>query len=323
MDNSRAVSVTTSPGIPSQRLLNMRTVSWGDLTWLDITDPTQESKKYLAEHYGFHPLDLDDCFSTRQLSKVDEYQTYVFALLHLPVYERAPRKGTTLQWSAFIGDNFLVTLHPSDLTAVSEAFHECEASEENRKEQLGRGSGYLMYLILDRLVDAYFPVLDDILSLMDEIEESVFDGEVEAAKEISILRQHILTQRRVMFPMHRLMVELETKLSRFAKTDISVYYGDLMDHMNKITETLDECRDTIEVFKDADYVLSGYRANSLIRTIAVMLAIGLPFLVAASLYLILPAGVNKGSAGTFAALAAAAVVIGGAILYFLRRRRLI
>ena len=302
---------------------NLRVITWGNLKWVDFTNATEESKKYLADNYNFHPLDLDDCFSSRQLSKLDEYQNYIFALLHSPAYNQIRRKRTSLQWSAFIGEGFLVTLHPSDLSPLAEIAHECETSEETKKEYLGHGSGYLMYLILDRVVDAYFPVMDDISSRLDNLEESVFDEEIEAAKDISILRQDILAQRRVMFPMRRLMSELESKLKRFAESDMSVYYGDLMDHINKICDTLDECRDTIEVFKDADYVLSGYRANSLIRTIAVMLAIGLPFLVMASIYLILPSGVDKGSPVTFTILVLAALAFAGAVLLILRRRRLI
>jgi magnesium transporter len=302
---------------------NMRTISWGDLTWVDITDPAIESKDYLAQHYDFHPLDLDDCFSGMQLSKLDEYQKYIFVLLHFPLYQKARRKGTSLQWSAFIGDNFLVTLHSSDLSSISEIVHECDSSEETKRGYFNHGSGYLMYLILDRVVDAYFPVLDNISGELDGLEESVFDEEIEAAKGISILRQDILTQRRVMFPTRRLLAEMENKLKRFSKTDMSVYYGDLMDHMNKICETLDEFRDTVEVFKDADYVLSGYRANRLIRTIAVMLAIGLPCIIVFSIYLILPSSVHKGSLGTFIVLMIIMAAIVSVILFIMRKKRLI
>jgi len=78
---------------------------------------------------------------------------------------------------------------------------------------------------------------------------------IEAAQELSTLRRDIITQRRVMFPTRTLLVELEKKVKRFSKIDLTVYFSDLMDHMNKICETLDENTDIIEVFKDADYLL--------------------------------------------------------------------
>jgi magnesium transporter len=325
-DQTLPAKAATSNGSAAKgvaRLLNVRRISAEGLTWVDITDPTEDARKYLTDNYSFHPLDIEDCFGSSQLSKIDEYQNYIFALLHFPSYQAKKGKGVNLQWSAFVGDGFLVTLHPAELAGPSEVMRECETGEENKKANLGNGSGYLLYLILDRVVDSYFPVLDEILGMMQDLEESVFDEEVEAAKDISRLRQEILTQRRVVFPLRRLLAELEPKLSRFARMDMSVYYGDLMDHMNKICDTIAESRDTIEVFKDADFVLAGYRANNLIRSIAMMMAIGLPFLVMGSVFVILPASVDKRSVSAFVVLLAAALVSVAISLSVLRSKRLI
>lgn len=306
--------------------LNLKIITWGDLTWVDIVQPTEEAKKYLAEHYNFNPMDIDDCFSRRQLSKVDVYEEYLFVVFHIPVYDKSTRVSTIHQWSTFVGDKYLVTLRPGILTAIDELRRECEFSEEARKEYFSQGSGYLLYQILDRAVDSYFSVLDKILGLMDDIEDNVFNEEIEAAKDISFLRRDIVTQRRVMFPTRTLLAELEKKLSRFVKMDLTVYYGDLMDHINSICETLDECKEIIEVYEDADFVLAGYRANHTIRTLAVMAAVALPILVVSGLYgmnVPLPGGIEKGSPQTFILLLAAILVIVGALLYFFRRRHLI
>jgi magnesium transporter len=309
-----------------RKQLNLKTISWGDLTWVDIIEPAEEAKKYLAENYNFHPMDIEDCFSLRQLSKVDVYGDYLFVIFHIPVYDKATQISKIHQWSAFVGEKYLITLRPGVLTAVDELHRECESSEEARKEYLSQGSGYLLYQILDRATDAYFLVLDKILGLMGGIEDNVFNEEIVAAKEISILRRDILNQRRVMFPTRDLLAELENKLRRFVKMDLSVYYGDLMDHMNKICNTLDECKEIIEVYKDADSILSGYRANRVIRIIAVMLIVVAPFLVVSSLYgmnVALPGGIDKGSPQAFILLLVAIFVIIGASLYYLRRKRLL
>ena len=187
-----------------KKLLNLKTVTYGDLTWVDIVQPTKETTEYLAEHYNFHPMDLEDSLSPRQLSKIEEYPQYLFIIFHLPVYDKVTRVSTRKQWSAFVGDKFLVTLRPGELTTLDELFRECELSEEAREEYMSHGSGYLLYRILDRAVDSYFPVLNKITSLMEDIEDSVFDEEVEAAEEISILRRDIITQRQVMFPTRTL-----------------------------------------------------------------------------------------------------------------------
>ncbi len=311
-------SKTASPTPPATR-----TISWGDLTWVDIVDPTEESQKYLAEHYSFHPLDLEDALSRRQLSKTEEYPTYLFVVLHLPVYDKATQVSTRKQWSAFVGDKYLVTLRPRELRSAEEVFRECETSDDTKQELMSRGSGYLLYSILDRAIDSYFPVLNKILSLMDDIEDSVFDEGVEVGKEVNILRRDIITQRRVMFPTRALFTELEPKLKRFTKTDMTLYFSDLMDHMNKVCDTLDEYEEVIEVYKDADSVLSDYRANNGIRVLALLFAIGLPFVIVAGVRILLPGAIDWNTpAASFGTLAAVVVLIAGTLIV-LRRQHLI
>ena len=306
-----------------KKQLNLKTITFGDLTWVDIVQPTKEAIKYLAERYKFNPLDLEDALSPRQVPKIEEYPEYLFAVFHFSVYDKVKRVSSRRQWSAFVGDNLLVTLRTADFQAPDELFRECELREEAREDYLTRGPGYLLYQIVDRAIDSYFKVLDKILSLMEGIEDNVFKENVEMATEISFLRRNINTQRRVMFPTRPLLLDLEKKLKRFAKIDLTLFFSDLMDHMNKICETLDEYTETIEVFKDADYTLSGDRSNRTIRILAVSFAVSLPFLVIAGIYLMLPGSVDKGSVNTFLALLLVILALIVAILFFFRKRRIL
>ena len=309
-----------------KKQLQLKTITHGELTWIDIVQPTEEATRYLAAHYNFHPMDLEDSLSLRQLSKTEEYPGYLFVIFHLPVYDRATRVSARKQWSAFIGDKFLVTLRPMELSSLDGLFRECEVNEKAREDYMTQGSGYLLYQILDRAIDSYFPVLNKIASLIDDIEDSVFDEEVEVAEEISILRRDIITQRQVMFPTRTLFLELEKKLKRFTKIDLTIYFSDLMDHMNKICDTLDESTEVIDVFKDADYLLSGYRANRGIRVLTVMLTVVLPVLLVFGLfgvYSLIYGGGNKSNPQMFFLLLGVVAVIIGAILFFLRRKHLI
>jgi magnesium transporter len=315
--------MTSAVKNPEPRQLNIKTITWGDQTWIDIVQPTKEAIRYLADRYHFNNLDLEDALSARQVPKIEEYPDYLFAVFHFSVYDKQRRVSSRKQWSAFIRENLLVTLRPQELKAPEEISKECEGSEEVRQQYLAQGPGHLLYQIIDRAVDSYFRVLEKIQSLMEDIEDNVFKEEVEAATEISILRRDIITQRRVMFPTRPLLVELEKKLKRFSKPDLTLFFSDLMDHMNKILDTLDEYTEVIEVFKDADYLHSGIRTNRTIRALGVLSMIGLPFLVIASLYLILPSGISKGSAQTFIILLAAIIIIILGVLYYFRRRHLI
>lgn len=308
----------------TQQPLNIETITYGDLTWVNIESPTERETEWLAQNYQFHHLALDDCLSRKQISKLDVYPGYLFFIFHYPLYHKETRIATKQQWSAFIGENYLVTIHTGEMKTMMALFRDCQANEESRKEYFSGGSGFLLYRILDRAIDAYFPVLDKILSLLEDVEDVVFDEEIESAKEISILRRDIITQRAVMFPTRNIFIEMENKLKRYSKVDVTAYYNDLMDHMNKICETLDECKEIIEVFKDTDFVLATDRVNRVIRMLNIFATIILPFIIVSSIYgmnVHLPGGLTIGSWDTFIVLILIMVVLACVLLIFFRRRR--
>ena len=304
--------------------LHIESITWGDLTWVNIVPPTQREIDYLAQNYPFHPLDLDDCLSRQQIPKVDSYAEYLFAIFHMPAYDKETRVASKRQWSAFVGEKYLITLHTGEMKTMMALFRDCQANEEARQEYFSQGSGYLLYRILDRSVDAYFPILDKILDLMDDLEDAVFDENIEAARELSILRRDIITQRRVMFPTRTQLTTLEKRLSRFTKVDLTVYYGDLIDHVNKICETLDECKEIVEVFKDTDFVLGNDRLNRVMRILTIFSTIILPFVAISSIFgmnVFAPGGIEKGSWTTFIILIVIMSAIAVGMLLFFRKRR--
>jgi magnesium transporter len=308
----------------SEQPLNIETITWGDLTWVNVESPTERETAWLAENYHFHQLTLDDCISRIQIPKLDVYPGYLFFVFHYPLYDKETRIASKRQWSAFIGENYLITIHTGELKTLVALFRDCQANEDARKEFLSNGSGFLLYRILDRAIDSYFPVLDKILSLMEDMEDVVFDESIEAAKELSIIRRDIITQRAVMFPTREMFREMENKLKRFSKTDVTAYYNDLMDHMNKICSTLDECQEIIEVFKDTDYVLGTDRLNRVMRVLTIFSTIILPFVAISSIFgmnVFAPGGMEKGSLTTFIILIIFMSIVAAGMLYFFHRRR--
>ena len=312
-----------SAKIPAEPL-HVEEITWGKLTWVNIQSPTERDTEYLAEKYDFHPLALDDCLSRKQLPKLDVYPGYLFFVFHFPFYDKETRISSKRQWAAFVGENLLVTLHTGELKTMTALFRDCQANEDAREEYLSSGSGYLLYSILDRAIDSYFPVLDKIMELVEDVEDSVFDEYTEATKELSIIRRDVITQRAVMFPTRAMFIEMENKLKRYSKVDVTAYYHDLMDHINKICETLDEVQEIIEVYKDADYTLTAYRLNRVTRLLTIFSTIILPFLLVSSLFgmnVVLPGGIEMGNPVTFVILLVIMLVIAGGMLFFFRKRR--
>ncbi len=304
--------------------VSIERVTWEDLVWTNIIKPTRKEMDFLGRNFPFHPLDLDDCLSRKQRPKLDEYKDYIFFIFHFSIYNRETKVSTHDQVAVFMGDKYLVTVHSGGLKTLVKFFRECQIDEEVRKENFRHGSGFLLYRILDRAVDAYFPILDKILSLAEDIEDRVFDENVEAAQELATLRRDVITQRRIMFPSRTVLMELEGKLKRFTNMDISVYYGDLMDHVNKICDTLDEAKEIIEVYKDTDFILGTDRVNRVMRVLTILSTMILPFLVVSSIYgmnVILPGGHERsGSLGSFGVLMVVMIAIAAGMLLFFRHK---
>jgi magnesium transporter len=302
---------------------NIEIIEFENLKWVDIVPPSAASMKYLQEQFHFDIMSLEDCLSRKQVSKVDTLPGYLFFVFHFPHYDKDTRISTKRQWSAFVGEDFIVTVHTGELKSLVTLFRECQSNEELRQEYFSHGSGYLLYRILDRAIDSYFPVLDKILNLLEDVEDSVFDEEVEDVKELSVLRRDIIAQRMVMFPTRTVFMESKNKLNRYSKKDLTVYYDDLMDHVNKICQTLDECKELIEVYHDTDYTLTAYRINRVIRILNVLATIILPFLVVSSIYgmnVPLPGGLERGDLKTFIVLMVLMILLSAGMLYYFRRR---
>jgi magnesium transporter len=228
-------------------------------------------------------------------------------------------------FSVFIGEKYIITLHEGEVKPLSRLFQECKENENFLRENFANGSAYLFYRIIDSTIDAYFPILDKILRLLDDTEDRVFDENVEVAMEISTLRRDVITQRRIAFPMRSVISEMDSKLKRFSKIDMSIYFDDLLDHANKICETLDECKEVIEVFKDADYILSNERLNRIMRTLTIISTIMLPLIVLSGLWSMnipLPFGADPGGHHYFFyIMVAILLIVVCGMLYLFRRKR--
>ena len=134
---------TTEPRIES--------VEWGGLRWINIERPGPAERAWLEEHFEFHPLAYEDVASRNQRPKVDEFADHLFIVLHFPVFDKAVGRLNAAELDIFLGPNYLVTLPNVELLPVTRLFRRCEEDEELREQLFTKGSGYLLYHILDDL----------------------------------------------------------------------------------------------------------------------------------------------------------------------------
>jgi magnesium transporter len=273
-------------------------IAWKNLTWVNIERPTRKEMDYLAQNYPFHPLDLDDCLSKVQLPKIDEYESYLFIILHFPVFEHRTRITSASQISIFLGKDFVVTVHNGDLKPFASLPGRCQQDDKVCEQYLGKDSGYLMYRIVDALVDYCIPMVNKTLSNLNEIEDKVFDDKLSASHDVAILRRDIAAQRRVMGQVKGVVGDLERKAQRFTQADLKVYFGDINDHLARLWSNLDECHETIEIYKDTDFLMSQERTNRILAMLTIIFTISIPFTVVGAIYgmnVNLPGGTETGN----------------------------
>src|SRR5215216_7760640 len=200
------------------------------LTWVHLERIDAETLQELAERFGWHELDQEDVLSKRQRPKLDEYEDYLFVVLHFPVYDQAIQRLNAGELDFFLGHDYLVTLPNVELLAVSRLFARCETDEALRDDLFAQGSGYLLYHVLDDLFDYCFPILDKIAHKLDAIEDDI-DEEAfeEVVRDISRAKQEIISFRKIVKPQRPALRVLEGHVRRFLREDLELYFDDLVD----------------------------------------------------------------------------------------------
>src|SRR5215212_4853094 len=200
------------------------------LTWIHLDSPTTEEATRLSERFGWHPLDVEDVISKRQRPKVDEYDDYRFVDLHFPVYDKAAKRLNAGELDVFLGPDYLVTLPTVELLPVTRLYRRCGDDPDLREGLFAKGSGYLLYHVLDDLYDYCFPILDKIGHKLDRIEDEMFEGRSEEiVRDISNAKQEIISYRKIIKPERTTLRLLERYVQRFLPENLDVYFDDLVD----------------------------------------------------------------------------------------------
>ncbi len=284
------------------------------LIWIDIENPGKENMQFLIDNLHFHPLDIEDCMSVIERPKLDEYDDYFFLVLHIPFYMKHTRRLVPFNVNIFIGNNFLVTVHHGLCKPIQDAF---DYLNENH-QILEKGSGYLLHKVIDSLIDYNFPILNKIYRNIQNVEDAIFKkASSKNVKDILLIRTNILTFRNIVFPQRKLLKTLEIKDMEFLIEALDVYFSDLVDHIEKIWDTLENYKELIEGVHDAHQSLLSNKINDIMRILTIFSVVILPLTLISGIY-----GMNIGlplETNTFAfiiIIVAMIMISIGMLIYF-------
>ena len=276
----------------------------------------------LAERFGWHPLDLEDVLSRRQRPKVDEYPDYLFGVLHFPVYDKAIQRLNAAELDLFVGNGYLVTLPTVELLPVTRLFARCQEDDELRDQLFSKGSGYLLYHILDDLFDYCFPILDKIGHKLDSIEDDMFEKRAEeVVRDLSNVKQEIISFRKIIKPERSTLRVLERQIERFLPEQLELYFDDIVDASERIWDLLDNFKEVVEALEDTNESVISHRQNDVLRILTVVSVVLLPLTLITGIF-----GMNVHfpgfeTAGAFWAIAGFMLGLAVGLIAFFRFKR--
>ncbi len=275
----------------------MQTIQYKKITWTDVRNPTRAVIGELAQKYPFHPLHLEDCISKWQFPKIEQSEEgdYLFLLFRFPHYD-SEDKISINQIYFFLGKDYLVTVHEDKTDTISTIFNECKEDSKEREAYFDNSSAHLLNIIIDKLTNELSPLVQIILKEVDEAEDIVFDDKVSGVYKIGQLRQKIISLRRVIGPLRILLKDLETKIKKFSSSNLSIYFDNNIHRVEKAWETLEEAREIVEIYKDADFTISTEKTNRILAVLTIVFTLSIPATIVGTFYslnIVLPGGISN------------------------------
>lgn len=254
-----------------------------DLLWVDLFNCDDLELNYIGKVFDFHPLAIEDCLQESPRAKVDRYENYYFFVFHALHYdeESEDEELTTSELDVFLGPNYIVTIHKRPLAAVGKVVKQCQTQHR----LMDRGPDYLLYSIVDSIVDDYFPIVDRLGERIDELEDEIYINPAqEVTDEILALKRTILLMRKVTLPQRRIFASVGGKYSFHVQQENQPFYMDLADHLERIADTTDTYRDLVNNVLDSFFSLTSNRTNDVIRVLTIISTIMLPLTFVTGLF---------------------------------------
>ncbi len=253
-----------------------------NLLWVDIEQPVQEIiEPLLEERFGFHELAAEDTLSPSTLPKYDSFTTYDFFIFRTVDVNLSEHASETFKIAAFLGRNFVFTVHRRPLIAADSIYSRLPAD----KRILARGVDFLLYSIVDIMVDAHFPLLVQFEEAVDQLQDQIFEhAEDSQLDELLHLKRDLNVLRRHSLPQRELLNQISRGDATFIKREHLIYFRDAYDHMFRISETIDVDREQMTGTMDAYLSVIANRTNEIMKVLTIFSAIMLPLTLIAGIY---------------------------------------
>jgi len=256
----------------------------GSLLWVDLEEPNEFENDTLVEIFNFHPLAVEDCITDQSHPKVDDYEEYLFLVVHgltMKQKEKHEELGTK-ELDIFIGENYVVTVHRSPLECVTQTR---ENAVRKTSTIMAGGSDILAHAILDRLVDNYLPVLTEYDIKIDVLEKEMFNHVSKNFLQILLqIKQDVFNLRRIIGPQRDTVYSLTRTPTRFIKPKNLMYFRDVYDHLFQIHNMAEVYHENLNNILQVFFSYSSFKLNEVLKHLTVLATVTMPPVIIASIY---------------------------------------
>lgn len=266
--------------VPGEQVAQVLAARRG-FVWVDLEKPAPAERALLTDVFRFHPLALEDCDAPRHHPKVEEYGETLFLIIHGVLPESSHREFRTRPLAIFLGPGYLVTYRRERLPALDEL----KAQLHNHPEHYPEGPDFLMYRILDGLVDMYLPVLDLFDTQITQIEQAIFRRpEPRLLDEIFAMRRAVMRLRRISAHQREILTRLYRMEFRQIDERCATYMRNVYDHLVRSSDLAEAYRDLLGGALDAYLSSLANRTNQIMKVLTVFTAIFIPLTFLAGVY---------------------------------------
>lgn len=242
----------------------------GTLIWVDLVSPTDQELAKMGEEFAIHELALEDCSHPHQRPKLEEYADHVLLVAYGAKADESNTRSIIHEVDIIAGRGWVLTIHGGRPLDAEETARRVRTHAELFRS----GAGFLLYVVLDELVDTFFPALDLIGGRVEDLEGEIFSnrpGNVSAS--IYELRKELIEVRRVAGPMRDAMVVLLRRDLGLFSREAQRYLQDVYDHLIRVVEQVEDYQDLTSSAIDVNLSIASNRVNEVAKTLTAYAAI--------------------------------------------------
>ncbi|MDI6778536.1 MAG: magnesium transporter CorA family protein [Patescibacteria group bacterium] len=257
----------------------MREISTQKLTWIDFTEPSADEIVFLKK-LKIHPLALEEFSTPSARPKATLYGNCLYLTIHIPLFDKLNRRTFPSELDIVMTKDHLITGHDQDIYQLRDFFSKLKRNKKLREKYMSQSPGYLLYYIIEMLLESCFPKIDHVNKNLDKIEDGIFKGNEKAMlHEISYVKRDILNFRRTLKPQKSVLESLARDNYPLLEPELRPYYQDLIGTNIRVWSALENAKEVVESLEETNDALLSDKLNHTMKVLTVFSAIMLPMTV--------------------------------------------